>query len=296
MRSKVERVQNSMENIEGAICYYLYDAKRQLDLGKLTKSEHFRLSKNLSDMANILTNLKFVNPFSYKKLTEIRRINLSINPSYLEGDYDIIFAEIVRSNNELCKVAKERDKKMLAGFKKAYDHLPNFYKYRLSKAEVDDEDHMRFRDKGLDNVEFFLSYYLNVRYNFKRINFEPAIASEEYQRQIDDCTRVIENEHYSDEVKMIYSNIRRLASSVAKAEIVIKGLNAIMELCDSQEYLNIKVRAKILLNKYEDLYVEYKEKYDIVMGHLETKTAEIIAVAQQKDECQLEPSDNFKTM
>ena len=274
------------------------DAKKQFRMGKITKGEHFRLVKNLNDMGNILASLKFAKPYSYKKLDEIRRINLSVNQFYDEGDYDTVFAEIVKTNNELCKVVKERDRKSLVDFKRAFDHLSNFYKFRIAKAEINEDGELSFRDKDFDNVRCLLGNYLNVRYNFNKIEFETAEISDEYQSKIDSCMSIIESDSYSEAVKSIYSNIGRLISKMAKAEVVTKALEEIMQLCGQQEFLNIKVRAKMLIEKYSKIYDETKKKYNLVIEHLQTKTAKITAVISSSDTDNINPEmdDANKTL
>ena len=169
MNSKLDRLNSSFENIEEAIKYYLKDIDNNYYLHKVSKKEHDKIAKDLKDINIILSNLKFSTPPKNKGLDEIRSLNLSVMSLYEEGDYDILFSEMLRTNNNIFRDAKEKDRKKLGNFKKIVNNLSNFYQYRLRKAEKDPLEGLTFRDKGLDNIKFIIEKYLSVKYHFKKV-------------------------------------------------------------------------------------------------------------------------------
>ena len=64
-----------------------------------------------------------------------------------------------------------------------------------------------------------------------------------------------------------------------------------VELCNIQEFLNIKLRALRMINKYSIIYEINKEKYDIIMDLLMSKRDEIIS----KTSLEFSNDENLKT-
>ena len=144
--------------------------------------------KNLNSIGNIICNLKFVKPVRNRKLEQIRLINLSISSLYSDEDYNLLFTELVNTNECLYKGVKDKDRKLLSDFKKSFDRLPIFYKYRLSKIETDGNGNVHFKDKNFDNVIFITENYLNAKYNFKAIKYEKIDIRNENRRILDQNT------------------------------------------------------------------------------------------------------------
>ena len=267
MKSKVERVKDSIENIEAAVDYYLRDAKQQYQLGKMSKSDYLKLDKNLNIINRIIVALWFKNPMSNDTLDEIRKINLSISSLYEENDYNMVFTSIINTNERLYGGNKNRDRELLNSFKKVFNNLTNFYKYRLSKA-IKSDNSIVFMDKKFDNVKCIIENYLNDKYNFKKIPFERLSISDADKHIIDVCNMVTESDHFEEEIKNIYSSIKTLVSKMANAEIIVRELKKIIAHCNRQEFINILIIAKKMINKYTSIYNKSKEKYDVLIDYL----------------------------
>lgn len=268
MKSKVERVQDSIENIESAVNYYLHDAEHQYKLNKMSKSDYLKLIKSLNIINRILTELYFKKPMVNEKIDEIRSINLSISSLYEENDYNIVFGSIINANERLYGGNKNHDRELLNSFKKVFNMLSNFYKYRLSKAIKISDDDIEFKDKKFDNVKLIIENYLNAKYNFKKIPFESLAISDENKRIIDVCTLVIESDFFNDEIKSIYSNIKELVIKLSNAEIIVRSLEKIISLCGQQEFTSILITAKKMLYKYTSIYNNSKETFDALIDYL----------------------------
>ena len=268
MKSKVERVKDSIDNVEAAIDYYLEDIDNQFLQKKMSKNDYLKLVKSLNIIKKILLELRFNQPFGNKTLDEIRRINLSISSLYEEDDYNIVFSNIVRSNERLCSGAKNRDRELLGDLKKIFNGLSNFYKYRLSKAIKSGNNSIDFKDKNFDNVMCIIENYLSAKYNFKKVSFERLNISDDYKQLLDTCTLVLKSNKINDQVKNIYISMRNLVIRLANAEIITRELEKIIILCNQHEFLNILTITKKMLIKYTSIYNNCKGKYNALLDYL----------------------------
>ena len=261
MNSKNDRIKSSINNVMAAISYYLKDVESNYLLHKITRKEYIKLVNDLNSINELLSSLLSKTFFEDKKLNEIRVINLSTMSLYEDDDYMIIYEELCNINNVLCKKDKDYDKKKLGAFKRLFNGLPTFYQYRLSKAEKSSIQEIRFRDKGFDNVQFINGYYLNTKYNFKKIAYDQACINPIYQQQIDECTKIIEANGFAEETKIITSSLRHYIIKFAKAEVVLSKLLEMKELCTIEPYTNLSLKIDGLIDKYKVMYEDNKDKY-----------------------------------
>lgn len=270
MNSNYDKIQISITNIEAAIKYYLKEAKNKRDLNKMPQSEYLRTIQNFNSINDIIHSLKFDKPITNPTLDSMRSINLSLMALYEEeNDYHTIANEIYRVHSNLCKNSQEKDKKRISRLKQAYNNLSNFYKYRLSKAEIKEGKELDFRDKGIDNIKFITEKYLNVKYNVKKVKYESINISEENSLKIAEYTKIIEGNEYDINVKNNYTIIRDYLINYAKAEVIITGLSQIKLLCDQKEFSSIKEVVDKVYNKYQHIYNENKAKYDVLIEFLD---------------------------
>ena len=263
MKSKIDRLHSSIENIEYAIKYCLKDAENKYLLNKMPRKEYIKLIKDLKEISIILHNFNISKSYSNKNLDEIRSLNLSNMSLYdNEEDYNTIYKEIFKTNNILCNDAKEIDKKRLSDFKKIFKSLSNFYQYRLRKAEKSPTEALHCRDKGLDNFKFITENYLSIAYNLKKVKYENATISNKNQAYIDTCTKIVESTDQDTNIKNIYINIKDYIVKYAKAEIILVNLEKMLLLCNEKEYMNIKEQIVKIISKYQKIYLENKENYD----------------------------------
>ena len=261
MKSKNDRLNISIENIEQAINYYLVDLNRSYKLCNVSKEEYAKTSKDLKDISKLLLDLKKSTVFKSSKLDEIRVINLSIMHLYDAGDYNSIFTELIHTNSVLCDAEKEKDKKRLSSLEKVVNHLSNFYKFRLTKAVYEYEKGITYHDKKVDNIKFVLENYLSIKYNFKKLKYESLNINEKYQNCIDGCDKIIKTDTNS-EVKEYYSSIRSCLINFARSELIITNLEKIIYLCDDSVFDNIKEKTKMFIDKYRKVYEVSKDKYN----------------------------------
>ena len=271
MKSKVDRLSDSIENVDAAIKYYLTYIENEYRLNRITRKDYLKLIKDLKDIDVVLYKLNFTAPFEDKNLTKLREINLSIKNLYEEGDYDILSSEMLKTNTYLCSNLKEKDRKMLNNLKKSFNNLSNFYKFRLSKAQWIPSEGLNYRDKGQDNIKFILEYYLNIKYSFKKIKYENLDISDINKYRIDELTRIIKSNECDDNIKVIYSNMRDYITQCSKAEVIIVKLEQMQELCNQNEYSNIKEQIQKMIVKYQKIYQTSKEKYDAVISEINPK-------------------------
>ena len=274
MNSKIDRLNNSIENMEAAIKYYLKEIDSKYFSNKIKKSEYLKLVKDLKNIKSILDSFKSTPLFENEKITEIRRINLSNKCLYDEGDYSLIFSEIMKTNNDLCQVDKDKDRKRLGIFKQIFNGLSNYYQYRLRKSTIMPSGELGYSDKGLDNFSFIVEKYLTIKYNFKKIKYEDARISATNQQLIDEYANIIESDEIDNSIKELYSNVRNFVKKYAESEIIISNLEKIKQLCNEKEFLNINAQVDRIIEKYKIIFNINKEKYYIVMSQIYKKSKE----------------------
>ena len=274
MNSKIDRLNNSIENMEAAIKYYLKEIESKYYTNQIKKDEYLKLVKDLRNIKNILDSFKSTPIFENDKLTEIRRINLSNMSLYDEGDYNTIFSEIMKTNNDLCRDLKEKDRKRLGTFKQIFNGLSNYYQYRLRKSMINPSGELGYSDKGLDNFNFIVEKYLTVKYNFKKIKYENATISTTNQELIDEYTNIIESSEIDDSIKELYSNVKDFVKKYAEAEVIISNLEKIKQLCTEKEFSNISTQVDRIIDKYKIIYEINKEKYYTVIGQIYKESKE----------------------
>lgn len=265
MNSKTDRMSNAIENIESIVNYYLNELDEKYSSGQISKKEYTDTFNRLDDIKKIVSSLNFDSPFYDEKLDYIRMIGLTIMNLLEEGDYNYLYYEISKTNNDLCKYIKEMDRKKLSEFKKSYNGLSDYYKKRLSKMEKTDSGTLQFQKKN-DNVKFLLEKYLSVKYNFKKLKYETASISDENKQIIDECNRIIESNQENEVIKNNYSIVKNYIEKYATSEVIVYNLEMINRLCDSKEYQNIKEKALELLNKYQKIYNDNSQKYNVLFG------------------------------
>ena len=265
MNSKTDRMSNAIENIESIVNYYLNELDEKYSSGQISKKEYTDTFNRLDDIKKIVSSLNFDSPFYDEKLDYIRMIGLTIMNLLEEGDYNYLYYEISKTNNDLCKYIKEIDRKKLSKFKKSYNGLSDYYKKRLSKMEKTDSGTLQFQKKN-DNVKFLLEKYLSVKYNFKKLKYETASISDENKQIIDECNRIIESNQENEVIKNNYSIVKNYIEKYATSEVIVYNLEMINRLCDSKEYQNIKEKALELLNKYQKIYNDNSQKYNVLFG------------------------------
>ena len=265
MNSKTDRMSNAIENIESIVNYYLNELDEKYSSGQISKKEYTDTFNRLDDIKKIVSSLNFDSPFYDEKLDYIRMIGLTIMNLLEEGDYNYLYYEISKTNNDLCKYIKEMDRKKLSEFKKSYNGLSDYYKKRLSKMEKTDSGTLQFQKKN-DNVKFLLEKYLSVKYNFKKLKYETASISDENKQIIDECNRIIESNQENEVIKNNYSIVKNYIEKYATSEVIVYNLEMINRLCDSKEYQNIKEKALELINKYQKIYNDNSQKYNVLFG------------------------------
>lgn len=261
MVSKTERVKTSIYNIEQTIRFLIKDAETKFYTHKISKKDCYDLVNKLNDVKRSLVSLKFDNSFSNESLDEIRRICLSIMGQLEEGDYNILFNEIMRINNSMCKESKERDRVRIGEFKRKYNQLNTVCQNRLCKVEVTPEKKLAYREKGLDNVKFLLENYLNVKYNLKKIKFDTKDISDLSKTQIEDCDKIINSENIDEETKVLYSNIKSYIEKYSSAEVVTDSLREALGYCNEHEFEVLKQLIHKMMDKYKLIYLENTKKY-----------------------------------
>ena len=265
MNSKTDRMSNAIENIESIVNYCLNELDKKYSSGQISKKEYTDTFNRLDDIKKIVSSLNFDSPFCDEKLDYIRMIGLTIMNLLEEGDYNYLYYEIRKTNNDLCKYIKEMDRKKLSEFKKSYNGLSDYYKKRLSKMEKTDSGTLQFQKKN-DNVKFLLEKYLSVKYNFKKLKYETASISDENKQIIDECNRIIESNQENEVIKNNYSIVKNYIEKYATSEVIVYNLEMINRLCDSKEYQNIKEKALELINKYQKIYNDNSQKYNVLFG------------------------------
>ena len=265
MNSKTDRMSNAIENIESIVNYYLNELDEKYSSGQISKKEYTDTFNRLDDIKKIVSSLNFDSPFYDEKLDYIRMIGLTIMNLLEEGDYNYLYYEISKTNNDLCKYIKEMDRKKLSEFKKSYNGLSDYYKKRLSKMEKTDSGTLQFQKKN-DNVKFLLEKYLSVKYNFKKLKYETASISDENKQIIDECNRIIESNQENEVIKNNYSIVKNYIEKYATSEVIVYNLEMINRLCDSKEYQNIKEKALELINKYQKIYNDNSQKYNVLFS------------------------------
>ena len=265
MNSKTDKMSNAIENIESIVNYYLNELDKKYSSGQISKKEYTDTFNRLDDIKKIVSSLNFDSPFYDEKLDYIRMIGLTIMNLLEEGDYNYLYYEISKTNNDLCKYIKEMDRKKLSEFKKSYNGLSDYYKKRLSKMEKTDSGTLQFQKKN-DNVKFLLEKYLSVKYNFKKLKYETASISDENKQIIDECNRIIESNQENEVIKNNYSIVKNYIEKYATSEVIVYNLEMINRLCDSKEYQNIKEKALELINKYQKIYNDNSQKYNVLFS------------------------------
>ena len=295
MKSKVERVKDSIDNMEAAIDYYLKDADSQFQMSKIPKSDYLKIVKNLNNIRRILSELKFKNPVANRTINEIRRVNLSISSLYEDGDYNTMFSNIITSYNNIISGNKNTDKELLSDLKRLFNYLSNFYKYRLSKAVKKEDGDIGFKDKGFNNVKFVTENYLKAKYFFKKIPFETINISGDYQQIIDVCVMICESDTYSEEIKNICYQIKALIIKMANSETVIRELEKLVALCNQKEFLNLLTTIKRLIEKYASIYNNAEEKYSNLITYLKVNQEDTYEMLFEQDyEYESNESDNVE--
>lgn len=277
MKSKVKRVYMAIDNMSEAANLYIRYAKAMLYKNEMTKNECSNLTGSLNEIIRLLSLLSFSSPFTDKKLNEIRSINLSVKPLYQDNDYDRITLEAMRANSVLAKDDRENDTKILNQFKNAYNRVSYFYKYRLSKAAIKATGGICYRSDNFDNYLTITGNYLSAKYNLTKVPFETKNIDSKYQTQIDECRKIVTGENYNEQIKNIYLNIIDFILGFAKAEVVIKSLHQMKELCMEPVYDGVKAVIDELILKYQTLYNENLMNYNRVISHIGSKITTVEA-------------------
>ena len=259
MKSKSERVSDSISNLKTGIVYLYKHMTKDFENNKVGKNTYDSLSKSLKKLHSVLKGLQEEITYKNDKLDEIRKINLSLMPLYEEGDYDTIFREISKINNASCEVSKEIDRSRLNSFKKIFSTLPDGFQERLIKIDRTDKG-VTFKTKGVDNVKFLNENYLNVKYNFKKVKGETLSISDASKELIEKCNNMIKSNDTGD--KEVYLSMKSYIESYSKSEIIIDNLLKIQELCDSFEYSSLNNVVKTMITKYNNIYLDNVEKYN----------------------------------
>lgn len=262
MKSKVDRLTDSIDNMFASISFYLNNIRDKYYSNNVSKKDYLKTEKDLMELSLILTKLKPLTIEDNKKIEEIRRLHLSNLTLYEQGDYDYLFDAISKVNHEFYKDAKDVDKRRVSEFKSIFNHLPAFYQNRLRKAQITSENNIDFGNKKVDNYAFFTEKYMQVKYGFKKIKYNVSPLSPMNLNLIDECNNIIKSNKKNNTIKDEFTTTRDTIAKYASYEIIIDNLKKIILLCDELDYYIIKNYALKLIEKYQRLSRIGKEKYN----------------------------------
>ena len=166
-----------------------------------------------------------------------------------------------------------------------YEPLSYFYQFRYRAATYSEEEGLKFKGKNHDNIKFLNENFINVKYNLKSVKYNPIGISEENQKIINKCNRVLESNKYDYDTKHIYFDMKNYVTEFARSEVVIDNLEKIVELSKGEDFKNIRERVSSMIVKYKRIYKENKEKYDLEAKKLEQQN-NLKRIEKKKQELQ----------